>query len=586
MTKNYIGNADTQSSSNVIENCFSNTYSSYGKYVNSNYIVTSTRETLLTTLNNYSSENGLYKWGYIKHNVNGGSAVENRMSFLTYIDPSLSTPTKVGNTFGGWYTNYGLTKPWSERSTVKVFSSYSNVHAKWNVNSYNLSFDTREGSLVENRSVKFNDLLNLTEPTKEGMIFYDWYELKSNGEEALFREVRMPARDVTLVATWGTISRHKISFNTTGGTEIPSLKYAENDTIDLQNVTEPEKLGHVFVHWYLEGESSDSEFNLTTMPGSDIVLCAKWELDSYELTFYGRENQTLDFGEQIPNETAERDCYEFVYWYEEDPSTPFNLTEMPARDLVLYPLFEPILYTLTLEFDNGETQYQDNFVCCKRYVLPTPSKDGYTFSHWYEEDIGPSTHFDSAEMPTRSITLYAKWTPICYALSFDSTGGSTVENVTFCSGETVSLPPNTPKKAGYAFEYWYEDNETVPFNFTVMPFRDVTLHAMWSNVSLYVEITFDRKYTVEEIKEEIQKISGDFVIMEFNSDQESTKIIIKFNDENASREFVRSVEGKDFFKNAKIDYVGHETYISFKKASVPMFTGVLYCYYALLFLLS
>ena len=641
----YIATQDSGTSTNTVENCYYKISDEDTKYIDFDIRVTSTNESLLSVLNRYSDENGLSKWGYVSHETNGGSNVGTRMSFFTYINSTLISPRKVGNTFNGWYTDDGLTNPWANRDTVKIFGSNIFVYAKWDINSYKLSFDSRGGSLVENRTVNYDEPLSLPEPEKEGETFYDWYELKEDGEETLFRELKMPARDVTLVATWGTIVRYEIIFNTTGGTEIPSLKYAEGSTIDLKNITEPEKLGHVFSHWYLENESSETEFNLTVMPGSDLVLCAKWNLNTYELTFYGQENHTLEFGETIPNETAEKEGYKFAYWYEEDSSIPFSLTAMPARDIVLYPLFEPIFYTLVLDFDNGEAQYQDSFVCCKKYVLPIPSKDGYNFSHWYSEDTDPNTPFDSEVMPSKNVTLrakwtalcyvfsfdsaggsavdnvtfcsgeaaplppnppkksgyafdywyeddetvpfnftvlpfrdvalLAKWTALCYVFSFDSAGGSAVDNVTFCSGEAAPLPPNPPKKSGYAFDYWYEDDETVPFNFTVLPFRDVALHAMWANTSIYLEITFSRVYTADEIILEIQKFSEDFTIMEFSSDQGSTIVIVKFSDEDASKEFVRSIKNNEFFRDARIIQTTWEDMSSFKSTLAPTLTHTL-----------
>lgn len=504
-TTNYIANVEPNSYNNIFESCYSIRSSSHAKLVNRNYKVTSTGKTLLETLNNYSKENSLSTWGYVNHKTNGGTNVENRMSFFTYISSGLNTPTKVGNTFKGWYTNYILTKPWSSRSTIKVFKSNTYVYAKWDVNYYNLSFDSNGGSTIENRTVKYNTNLNLAEPTREdGQIFYDWYEQDKTGKQTLFRELRMPARNVVLVAKWGNSTRYEITFNTTGGTEIPSIKYAVNDTINLQNISIPEKIGYTFVHWYEGEDNIDEAFNSTIMPEHSITLYAKWSLKSYDLIFDGYNNYTLNFSEQIPIEVPEKEGCNFIYWYEEDMATPFNLTTMPDRNVELYPLFEPISYTLKLEYDNGEDPYYGEFVCCKKYVLPIPTKDGHGFSHWYEEGTDPNKPFD---------------------------------------------------------------NE-------VMPARNLTLRAVWSNASTYVEIVFDTKCVMDDVVTEIKKYTDNFEVINFFSDEESTRVIIKFSDGNESRDFVANAEDASFFGDANIKYIGNKIFISYKNVLNPIFTSV------------
>lgn len=68
-----------------------------------------------------------------------------------------------------------------------------------------------------------------------------------------------------------------------------------------------------------------------------------------------------------------------------------------------------------------------------------------------------------------------------YTISFDSNGGSTVNNLTVPINEKATRPA-APTKTGFTFEGWYTDSETLsPFDFTTTPITsDITLYAKWT----------------------------------------------------------------------------------------------------------
>lgn len=65
-----------------------------------------------------------------------------------------------------------------------------------------------------------------------------------------------------------------------------------------------------------------------------------------------------------------------------------------------------------------------------------------------------------------------------YDVTFNSNGGSTVTTLTINEGEKASAPTD-PTKDGYMFSYWYEEDETIPFDFTVAITENVDLSAIW-----------------------------------------------------------------------------------------------------------
>jgi len=78
-----------------------------------------------------------------------------------------------------------------------------------------------------------------------------------------------------------------------------------------------------------------------------------------------------------------------------------------------------------------------------------------------------------------------------FTVSFDSDGGSEVDNQLVESG-AVSTEPTNPTKSGYNFVLWYLDDETVVFDFDTEIQNDIELTALWYKIGAY---TVEFEYT-------------------------------------------------------------------------------------------
>ena len=81
-----------------------------------------------------------------------------------------------------------------------------------------------------------------------------------------------------------------------------------------------------------------------------------------------------------------------------------------------------------------------------------------------------------------------------YTVSFNSNGGSEVLEINVDDGEKC-VEPTAPKKEAtaticYEFEYWYELDESVPFDFNSLINKDITLNAKWTEKSREYSIVF------------------------------------------------------------------------------------------------
>ena len=107
------------------------------------------------------------------------------------------------------------------------------------------------------------------------------------------------------------------------------------------------------------------------------------------------------------------------------------------------------------------------------------AKTGYTFGGWNKAD---GTAWDYAnDTVTGDITLYAKWIPNTYKLTFNTNGGSdaTPKNVTY--GELFGELP-VPVREGYVFMGWFDAQESTQYDATTRLDKDedITLYAKWT----------------------------------------------------------------------------------------------------------
>ncbi|MFA6648135.1 MAG: glycosyl hydrolase family 18 protein [Candidatus Izemoplasmatales bacterium] len=119
----------------------------------------------------------------------------------------------------------------------------------------------------------------------------------------------------------------------------------------------------------------------------------------------------IERGEMISLPVAEREGYSFLGWtltddeLEEVIVSPFK----PESSLVLYAKWIVNQYSISFEANGGssiEPIVQDYLTSI---VLPeNPVREGHSFSGWYLDAL-LNTPFDLLTMPSRDITLYAKW---------------------------------------------------------------------------------------------------------------------------------------------------------------------------------
>ena len=334
-----------------------------------------------------------------------------------------------------------------------------------------VSFNTNGGSIVETVKVKKNDkVLKPQDPVKEGHTFLGWYY---QGQEWSFIGYSV-TEDITLEAKW-QINQYTITFDTDGGTEIPSITQDYGKKVSIENpVKETEK--YVFSHWELNGE----QYELNTTPSRNITLIAKYEKIKYSVTFNTNGGNDIEpiiiyYGTDTKVDNPIKEGHTFIGWYYQGQEWNFK-DYQGEDDVVIDAKWQINQYTITFDTDGGTdipsiTQdYKTNVVNPK-----TPLKTGYTFIGWYYQN----KEFDFTDyVLTQDIDLVARWQINQYTITFDTDGGTDIPSITQDYGTKIICPDN-PTKKDHTFLSW--DIE-IP---QIMPAQNTTIKALWEELGEY-----------------------------------------------------------------------------------------------------
>lgn len=191
--------------------------------------------------------------------------------------------------------------------------------------------------------------------------------------------------------------------------------------------------------------------------------------------------------------------FTFGGWYKESGlTTPWQFaSDKVTANTTLYAKWNalPVKYQVVFDSDFG-TPIAPIFVNAGTAVAePTePVKDGYIFDGWYT-DLSFNTEWVFTDVVNNNLTLYAKWDLIKPVVSFDTDGGSKIDDVNASRGRVIARPED-PVKAGFIFAGWFTEEalENI-FNFeTEVVMEDMTLYAKW-----IAETNFNQTFKVLSI---------------------------------------------------------------------------------------
>lgn len=317
--------------------------------------------------------------------------------------------------------------------------------ALWTETVYTISFDENGGESVSQISAKFDESVTLSITTKTGFDFDGWYLDESLETKANI--TTMPDTNPTLYAKW-IVHSHLLTIYQNNGTskiEKPidfGTLFSSISELQVENFS---KIGYTFNGWFTD-ESLSQELALSSMPDNNLVLYAKWNINTYTITlFYNHKSN------------------------------------------------DGIYKSLTQEFGTDISSLK----------AETPAFEGFTFLGWFTDKNGQFAYTIPNTMPANSETdgvlkIYAFFIPTEYKITFyyKTSVYWTIRDMHF--GDTIELPAN-PSISGLIFDNWYNDASfTEPFSFTTMPSRDLSVYAKM----------IDKKTITLNEKQQTYNISG------------------------------------------------------------------------------
>lgn len=406
---NYVLDGGTNSENNpneyvpeklplLLENPTKSGYKFVGWYDNENFTGESITEISAGTMGDvtlYAKWNALdYR---ISYELNGGTNAENPDGYdVSDLPVSLHAPSRTGYIFKGWYMGENRVLAIPVGTTGNVV-----VSAKWEPITYTIDFDTN-GGLPTLSSIDYtieSDSFTLQEITKVGYTFDGWY----NGETKVTEITTGTYGNMTLVAKW-TADLYTISYDLADGVNSPENPTSYTIESGLITLKDPTREGYTFAGWY-NGEQLVTTIDSNTL--ENISLTAKWTVNSYKLTFDVDGNlteKTFKYGESITAiENPTKVGHTFVGWSEELPET------MPANDITVEAKWEINSYDITYDLAGGVNNSENPTTYTIEsglITLKNPTREGYTFLGWYNgEQL--VTIIDSNTL--ENITLTAKW---------------------------------------------------------------------------------------------------------------------------------------------------------------------------------
>ena len=366
-------------------------------------------------------------------NTNG--ATKTLYAKWTDTSVTLPTPTKTGYTFGGWYSNEGLTASVGNAGDAYTPSADITLYAKWGINQYTMSFDTNGGipATIDPITQDYGtEIIAPADPTREGYTFVGW-------DKAI--PAKMPAENMTITAQWTPIN-YAITYELDGGELLsgqsnPATYNIETGTFTLNN---PTRTDLNFVGW-TGSNGTAPETTITIAQGStgDKSYTANWSEFHYAITC------NLNGGSFPPEETMptgydatsedividgapRREGYRFDGWTGTGIESITDIITIPAGSTGnrLYTAnWRANTYTIwyvlnkgtnatgnanVFDYLTGIYDYYNYTIEDETFTIAPATRDGYTFLGWTGWTITtPQTTITIPKGTTDNMTLTAHW---------------------------------------------------------------------------------------------------------------------------------------------------------------------------------
>jgi uncharacterized repeat protein (TIGR02543 family) len=282
---------------------------------------------------------------------------------------------------------------------------------------------------------------------------------------------------------------HTVQFVTNGGEAVNEKTVAHGEKVYSSPYTA--RTGYTFENWYKEPNFLNAWNFFADTITTDTTLYARWGVNKYNLRYEILDGvwketkfqsyQNVNFGTKISRpQNPERMGFGFDNWYtNEDCQVLYEFDgQMPAYTVAIYAKWNQ-RYTVTLDTMADGLSFPD-IIQGHNFVINLPNdltRPHYEFSGWFDAPTD-GNQVSMQYTITESVTLYARWTPNTYTITFNPSGGNPVSPITNAYLAEITEPQT--QKAGFGLLGWYTQlngGERVNFPYTIL--GNATLFAEW-----------------------------------------------------------------------------------------------------------
>ena len=431
---------------------------------------------------NKNSKNGVFSTYFIDQTLE------------SYSRKVLTWTYKIGSRSKKHYSNtclYGLQGTWQDINalTVDFTEEYSNKSGsdKLLAQFRNTSLSA-SGIFTDNytKTFAFDNRSNASSTTKSWCLLLTHVVSSADpvddmSEWGSFKHVS---------ATWTTYYYKYVTFNANGGSGSMNVQTIENSGKLTANAFS--RTGYTFDGWATSSTGSkayDNQGDISATSGSkgNVTLYARWKANTYTVTFNkqdgtgGSASVTATYASNMPTATMPtRTGYTFQGYYTEANGAGtkyYNANGTSAKNwdktaaTTLYAYWTVNKYTVTFDKQNG-TGGSNNVSATFDAAMPAatmPTRAAYIFEGYFDATTGGTKYYNADGTSAKNwnkaanTTLYARWTPITYTITYDLNGGEleTANPATY-NIETATFTLNNPARTDWIFNGWMGSNGDNP----------------------------------------------------------------------------------------------------------------------------
>lgn len=316
-------------------------------------------------------------------------------------------------------------------------------------------------------------------------------------------------KTVYVYAAWLEKDKYTVTYDANGGTGAPSaVEVHVDETITLSSSV-PSRENYTFMGWTENSDSVSAQYQPNdrfTMGNSLVTLFALWEknpaltysanggvFSTYANTLYPAAGSQIMLTSAVPK----KDGYIFRGWAESETATTADLVAspytMPNSDTVLYAVYEPVKYEVTVQTADG-------------YSVSGIDPEGYTHGAYAEFTVSgenPKVYINGIRVlpadgryrfeVNHPTTVFVSDSSLAYVI-YNANGGvnAPVDMTGYTSGSTANITSTMPVRTGYTCSGWakepsaehaeYTGGETIP-----VASEDIVLYAVWEPIAYTVK---------------------------------------------------------------------------------------------------